>query len=411
MRMWLWIISMAGLLVFPLEAGAADERPSSPETGDSPPVAQVLVREGDFAIKLAETLGLGTTTAEAQAEDLLTNAGVTPLNGWLSDYPVTPQIIGQLEEAISRSASEGKLLISSDSAVKGLHAVAAQFDLPTPVQQGQASAKGSPPPATESRHDQEVINTYYYDNGPPIITYYPPPYGYVYLYDWVPYPVWWYGYWFPGFYICHDFTTVVVHHNHHSMVSNHFRDIHTGRAGWVDPRGPGAHGGRVQSELRTAGGARYRTLGDLRNGVRLAGPAGERQRRSGEQTTFAGKERRWDPGAGRNDRALYDRYMRVPPPNGSAPRGDPRVASRDGSRNPSGHAAVRPPARQYPARVENRYVPSQRYVVSPGLREGHGQWGGHVAGSAGSFSNSHSSNVQRGSGRSVSGYGGVRSRF
>ncbi len=411
MRMWLWIISMAGLLVFPLEVGAAEDGPSSQETGGPPPVAQALVREGDFAIKLAETLGLGSPTAEAEAEDLLAKAGVTPLNGWLSDYPVTPQIIGQLEEAISRSTSEGKLPMSSDSAVKGLHAVAVQFDLPTPVQQGQAAAQGFPPPVPESRQNQEVINSYYYDSGPPVITYYSPPYGYVYLYDWVPYPVWWYGYWFPGFYICHDFTTVVVHHNHHAVVSNHFRDLHTGRAGWVDPRGyTGTHGGRPQSELRTAEGARYRTLADIRNGARTAGPAGDGRRRSGEQAS-GGTERRWDPGAGRNDGALHARYMRVPPPAGGALHGDARVSSREGSRSSSGHAAIRPPARQHPAQVQGRYVPSMRNAVSPGLRESHGQWGGHVARPAGSLGNAHSSNVQRGTGRPVSGYGGARSRF
>ena len=90
------------LLAFPLATYAADygSQPT-PQTQQSLPVAQPLVREGDFAIKLAAELGLGSPSDEAAAEEMLVKTGVSPANGWISDYPVTPEIIGQLDESLS----------------------------------------------------------------------------------------------------------------------------------------------------------------------------------------------------------------------------------------------------------------------------------------------------------------------
>ena len=48
---------------------------------EAPPVSQNLVPEGDFALKLAAALDLGTPTTEVQAEDMLTSVGIEPHNG------------------------------------------------------------------------------------------------------------------------------------------------------------------------------------------------------------------------------------------------------------------------------------------------------------------------------------------
>ncbi len=402
MRMWLRIISLAGLLAFPFQAGAADYGSLAQGTDGAPPVAQTLVREGDFAVNLSAAI-LGITTTETEAEELLVKADIAPVNGWLSDYPMTPQIIGQLEEAIIRSASQGKLSMSSDQAVQGLYGVAERLNLPTPAEQGP---KGSPPPVPEGRLSQQVVDDYYYDTGPPVVTYYPPPYGYVYLYDWVPYPVWWYGFWFPGFYICHDFTTVIVSHSHPAVVTNHFRDIHTGTVGRVDPRGHwGEHDRRPQSELRTARGERFMTLADIRSGVSVAGPSGE-AKRPGERTS-SGTERRLGPEVRRGARTAYAGNMRVPLPERGMVRGE-RGGREEGLRRSSGRTVVGPSARQYVAGERSHYVPSQRYTATPSIRESQGAWGGHVARSSRSFSNGSLSSVNglRSPGRSFSGTGG-----
>ena len=38
-----------------------------------------------------------------------------------------------------------------------------------------------------------------------VVTYYAPPGIMTYIYDWVPYPFWWDGFYFGGFFILSDF--------------------------------------------------------------------------------------------------------------------------------------------------------------------------------------------------------------
>ena len=149
MKRWLSIITAAGLLLYPFAALGIDYGSQPSQTQQAPPVAQSLVREGDFAIKLAAELDLGNPTDEATAEDILATAGVIPANGWLSDYPVTPQIIGQLQESIVKAASEGKLPMNAEEATRGLYALAAQMDLPTPAAPGSSPSGGQQAPAAQ----------------------------------------------------------------------------------------------------------------------------------------------------------------------------------------------------------------------------------------------------------------------
>jgi hypothetical protein len=65
-----------------------------------PPVSAPLVREGDFAIKLNSGLGFGSADDEVEAENRLADAGISPENGWIADYPVTPDVIGELQQAM-----------------------------------------------------------------------------------------------------------------------------------------------------------------------------------------------------------------------------------------------------------------------------------------------------------------------
>jgi hypothetical protein len=252
----------------------------------------MLVREGDFAIKLAATLDLGLPTEEAVAEDMLAKAGVVPLNGWLSDYPMTPQIIGQLQDSIAKAASEGKLPMTAEQATNGLNYLAKQMNLATPAGPEKAAPEGAKSPAAQP--DQTEINNYYYDQGPPVVTYYPPPVYYGYLYDWVPYPVFWFGFWFPGFYICHSFTRVVVVDSRPVIVSNHVIDRHTRRVAVVDPVTRTRGAVRPETTLRTQSGRTFRNLTDLRHGIGLTGPN-------------AGRPGFGSPEARKNAEAIYSR--------------------------------------------------------------------------------------------------------
>ncbi len=273
MKKLLSVIVAASLLLYPFATFAQDYGSQTVETQQVPPVAQTLVREGDFAIKLVATLGLGSTTDEALAEDALAKVGVAPANGWLSDYPMTPQIIGQLQDSIVAAASDGNLNMTAEQAASGFNSLISQMNLPAPAGPEQTAPESSN--ALSGQPNQTEINNYYYDQGPPVITYYPPPPYYGYLYDWVPYPVFWFGFWFPGFYICHNFTTVVVFDHRPCIVSNHVIDPRTGRVAVVDPVTRTRTGSvRSGTTLRTQSGRTFSNLADLRNGVSPTGPAG-----------------------------------------------------------------------------------------------------------------------------------------
>ena len=102
----------------------------------------------------------------------------------------------------------------------------------------------------------EVVNNYYYDNGPPVVTYYPPPSPYDYLYAWVPYPFWCSGFYFPGFFILHDFHRHVYLGRHSFVVSNHV--AHGGGHGVfvVDPVSRTLRGGGMSTRNALSPGFR-----------------------------------------------------------------------------------------------------------------------------------------------------------
>ena len=202
-----------------------------------PPISQTLVREGDFAINLAESLRLGRPSNEAEAESLLSSAGISPKNGWIADYPVTPDIIGELQNSVGAAVYSGNLAMNKEAAMKALQDLNVQQGLPVSAGAEIQGTEAEPPPSYGEYSNPEVINNYYYEQGPPVVTYYPPPPDYGYLYAWVPYPFWCSGFRFHGFFILNDFHRFVHgHHGKGGFISNHFVDPKTRRVFSVDPR-------------------------------------------------------------------------------------------------------------------------------------------------------------------------------
>lgn len=289
------ILSLVGALVLSLVAvpgsegqSAVPPAPSDQGNANLPPVEQALIPEGVFAAQLAEALKMGQSLDEAQAESMLSAAGIEPKNGWIAGYPVTPPVLSEIEKAIAAAADAGKLGMGREQALKATGDLKAKLGLnvtagPPPQFPAQAASSNQPvstfiykytdksgvihytdqygsipkeyrdqvemireyahtPPAeapapqaapqeTEPPVDQassytvnpapEVINNYYYNDGPPVITYYEPPQPYAYLYSWVPYPFWCSGFFFPGYFILHDFHRHVSFHKHPFVVTNH----------------------------------------------------------------------------------------------------------------------------------------------------------------------------------------------
>jgi hypothetical protein len=135
--------------------------PSSEQNGSvPPPISQPLIREGDFAMKLVSALNLGTAYTGADAESILASAGITPKNGCISDYPVTPVVIGQLQQPIETAASTGTLPMDSGQAINAFQTLVADEGLPIQI------ASGTSPGARTTNYGEysnpSVINNYYY---------------------------------------------------------------------------------------------------------------------------------------------------------------------------------------------------------------------------------------------------------
>jgi hypothetical protein len=184
-----------------------------------PPVASNLVREGDFATRLASALEIGTAENETEAESMLASAGIAPKNGWISDYPITPDILGELQDAVAAAADSNRLPMGQDEALEVLDSVSADLGLYVLADTSGEYAE-TPAPASPQYTEPTVINNYYYREGPPVVTYYPPPPDYLYLYAWVPYPFWYSRFSFSGFFILHDFHKVSIIQKRVVVVTN-----------------------------------------------------------------------------------------------------------------------------------------------------------------------------------------------
>ncbi len=149
-----------------------------------PPIAQPLVSEGEFAVELATALHLTSSHDEAAAENSLIAIDIAPRNGWISDYPTTPDIIAELRESAARSALSGNLSISEADAARAVDSVSIAMHLPvglagrkhTDASSSQyLSSSASPPPEVSEYETPADVEQYYDENGPPIVSYYPPP--------------------------------------------------------------------------------------------------------------------------------------------------------------------------------------------------------------------------------------------
>ncbi len=299
------LILLAAVMLSVAAFGQNEGNVSAPPAavqGNAPPIEQALVPEGVFAMQLAEGLKLGAADDEAKAENLLGNAGIEPKNGWISEYPITPAVIGDIEKGVANAADQGRLSINKEQALKTLDEVKTKLGLPVgsgaappaspatrpanttiysytdkdgvihytdqfdsipneyrataktfrkfspyePPTPGSAAGEGPSPLAEYPPGlSPEAVDRYYYDEGPPTITYYPPPDPYDYLYSWVPYPFWSTGFYFPGFFILRNFHRHVFVGRHPFIVSSHLGNLGFRKAAGFGPVGAPIAGGQA----------------------------------------------------------------------------------------------------------------------------------------------------------------------
>src|SRR6266496_1968895 len=92
------VVFIVGLFLLLIPAILQAQSYDAPQ--GSPPIEQPLVREGTLAVRLSHALGLSTAKSEVEAETWLGEKGISPRNGWIADYPVTPDIVGELQTSV-----------------------------------------------------------------------------------------------------------------------------------------------------------------------------------------------------------------------------------------------------------------------------------------------------------------------
>ena len=200
-----------------------------------PPVAQPMIREGTLATRLAFALNLGTVTSEAEAENWLGEKGISPKNGWIADYPVTPDINVELYQAVGNAADARNIRMTRTEALNRFDGITAELAIAVnPTDSGGAAIID---PEGGDIVPPGDINNYYSEEGPPVLTYYPPPYDYYGFYSWIPFPFWCDGFRFGGYFILNDFHRAVFngHSHHREFVSNHFFDNVNHRVARINP--------------------------------------------------------------------------------------------------------------------------------------------------------------------------------
>lgn len=209
--------------IFLLASAAAHAQQAAPSYPPSASISAPLVREGDLAAALDSAFGLGNGRDEAAAENRLSEIAITPKNGWIADYPVTPDIASEIQQGVIEAADSGRLGFGRDEAMNRLQTVLVSAGLINRPYDGSAYAAAAPQSANPGYPypDPAALGDYYASQGPPVLTYYSPPPDYAYLYSYVDYPFWYSGFWMPGFFVLRDFHRPYGTYGR-SFVSNHF---------------------------------------------------------------------------------------------------------------------------------------------------------------------------------------------
>ncbi len=128
-----------------------------------------LVREGYFAMELAEVLKMGEVKNEAEAESRLASVGIVPKNGWIADYPLTPNIIGELQNAVGEAADSGKIAMNREEAIRAFQDLTASLE----TQEAGVEQPSGKEPYPEPYYSPKFYYYPYYYPYPP----YPYPFG------------------------------------------------------------------------------------------------------------------------------------------------------------------------------------------------------------------------------------------
>jgi len=147
---WLAILYFFSALVFGQTPSNSTPLPLPPSTSSSRgippvPVEQALIPEGVFAQELVDALKLGPIADQAKAEALLSSLGIEPKNGWISEYPVTPAVLGDIDNDIAAVCEQGRIALPKDQVIKKVNALKARLGFNISLSPNTPPLTGQPP--------------------------------------------------------------------------------------------------------------------------------------------------------------------------------------------------------------------------------------------------------------------------
>lgn len=194
------IALIAATFLFPAPARAQSDD-SLAYAGQA--IAPVVVRQGEFAVRLAETLTLETAPDdEDDAIRALVALGIEPAAGWQPDQAMTPQIVTELRADLADAIYAGRLLMEPNAARAAFDELLAELGLPLPAEPAPAYAGTNPPLNSYGPYCDATATHYFYGSyGLPIYSYCYPPAAFLHYYSWVPCGFRAHGHTFAGFFI------------------------------------------------------------------------------------------------------------------------------------------------------------------------------------------------------------------
>lgn len=181
-------------------------------------IAPAVVRQGEFALHLAEALAIEVAEDDEDgAIRALAALGVEPAGGWQPDQAMTPQVVAELRADVADAAAAGRLGMETEAALKAFRELLTELGLPLPVEPTLGYGGAGPPLNGYGPYCDATATHYFYGSyGLPLYSYCYPPAAYIHHYYWVPGAFRAHGHAFAGFFMLRQVHLIqhVQHHRH-----------------------------------------------------------------------------------------------------------------------------------------------------------------------------------------------------
>jgi len=107
-----------------------------------PDRVQAAVTQCEYAVQLAEKLGLGKGLSADEAISALTKVGIVPKEGWRCEVAVTLDFVNEIQDLVVMAARNGLIPISEEHTLAILASLSRDMGLPSPTRPASPAGAG-----------------------------------------------------------------------------------------------------------------------------------------------------------------------------------------------------------------------------------------------------------------------------